>query len=166
VAAPGQRRIRHWRTEDFADHHRDLPGPLTIRWAQLIGGVLGGGDSRLLQRTLLRIAEHQRGQLLAAGISEQPDQPRREGINDKHHASSLPATVRSAAFSSARVTAIFFTAICANRLNHDELSAARLASSAGSPRHLRRHGPGHPAGDLSVTAALLTIGSAVYALTH
>jgi hypothetical protein len=39
----------------------------------------------------LRIAEHKAGQLLAAGISDEPDQPRRKGINDKHHASSLPS---------------------------------------------------------------------------
>jgi hypothetical protein len=32
-----------------------------------------GGGSSLLQRTLLRIAERPRGQLLAVGISEQPD---------------------------------------------------------------------------------------------
>ena len=87
---------------------RDLPGPLTIRWAQLIGGVLDGGDSRLLQRTVLRTAEYQRGQLLAAGISEQPDQPRRKVINDKHHYSSLSATVRPTA-RRYRLTAMFFS---------------------------------------------------------
>jgi hypothetical protein len=42
----------------------------------------------------LREVQHERGQLLAAGISEQPDQPRRKVTNDKHHASSLPATVQ------------------------------------------------------------------------
>ena len=95
---PGQRRIRHRRMEDLVDHHHNLPGPLIIGRAQLIGSTLDGGDDRLLQRTLLRIAEHELGQLLAAGIGEQPDQPRRKVINDKHHASSLPASVRSTAF--------------------------------------------------------------------
>ncbi len=105
---PGQRRIRHRRSEDFPDNQRDLPGPMTIRWAQLIGGVLDGGDGRLLQRTLLRTAEHQRRQLLAASICEQPDQPRRKVINDKHHSSSLSATVRPTARRH-RLTAMFFS---------------------------------------------------------
>ena len=123
---PSQRRIRHRRMEDFADHHRDLPGPLTIGWAQLIGGVPDSGDSRLLQRTLLRIAEHEPGQLLAAGISEQPDQTGRKVINDKHHASSFPATARSTAFSSAPGHGHLLHRNLRQPPNHDELSVKAL----------------------------------------
>ena len=58
--------------------------PALRRWTR-------SSRSRLPQRTLLITAEHQRGQLLAAGIGEQPDQPRHKVIRDKHHASSLPS---------------------------------------------------------------------------
>ena len=87
----------------------------------------------------LREVQHERGQLLAAGISEQPDQPRRKVINDKHHASSLPATMRSAAISSAPVTAILHS----NQrqpADHDKLSGKddyvklRNAVTCGCPR--------------------------------
>jgi hypothetical protein len=60
-----------------------------------------------LQRTLLRIAEDQRRQLLAASICEQPDQPRRKVIDDKHHSSSLSATVRPTARRH-RLTVVFW----------------------------------------------------------
>jgi hypothetical protein len=44
----------------------------------------------MAQRTLLITAEHQPRQPLAAGIGDKPNQPRREVIRDKNHASSLP----------------------------------------------------------------------------
>ena len=67
---PGQRRIRHWLTEDSTDLPRDLVGSLAIGWAHLSGGAPDSSLSRLPQRALLIIAEHQRCQLLAARISE------------------------------------------------------------------------------------------------
>jgi hypothetical protein len=93
-----------------------LLGPLAIGWAELTSRVPDGGGSRLVQRTLLLTSEDQRGQLLTAGISEQPDQPRRKVINDSHHASILPATVRSTChFRRARAAASFITAGCTVR---------------------------------------------------
>ena len=56
---PGQRRIRYRPAEDLVNHHRDLPGALAIRRAQLTSDTLDSGGRRLPQRTLLRIAEHQ-----------------------------------------------------------------------------------------------------------
>jgi hypothetical protein len=68
----GQRRIWHRPTENFADHHRQLPGLLNRR-AHLSGGVLDSGGARLSQGTLLVAAKHQRRQFPAASIGQQPD---------------------------------------------------------------------------------------------
>ena len=88
---PSQHRVRRWLPEDLADHHRQLLSLLTARWGQLRCGGLNSGRGGLAQRTLLITAQHQRDQLLAAGIGEQPDQPRPKVIGDKHHPSSLPS---------------------------------------------------------------------------
>jgi hypothetical protein len=68
----GQWRILHGLAEGFADHHRELPGLLS-RQVHLGGGALDSGGGCLPQCTFLVAAEHQRGQLLAAGIGQQPD---------------------------------------------------------------------------------------------
>ena len=59
-------------TYDVVILDRDLPGLLS-RQVHLSSGVLDGGGCRLPQRTLLIAAEHERGQLLAPSIGEQPD---------------------------------------------------------------------------------------------
>jgi hypothetical protein len=64
--------MRHCLAEDFADHHRELLGLLS-RWAHLSGGLLNSGGGCFPQCTLLVATEHQRGQLLAAGIGEHSD---------------------------------------------------------------------------------------------
>ena len=79
-------------TEDLAEHHRDLFGPLAARGAHLLGGSPGGDISRPPQRTLLLTAEYQFGQLLAASVGNLPtSHPPRASATNTTPAVSQPA---------------------------------------------------------------------------
>jgi hypothetical protein len=67
---PGPRHICHRITEDLADHHRQLPGLLATRRAQLLGRGPHGDVGRLPQRTLMLTAKHQLGQFPAASVGK------------------------------------------------------------------------------------------------
>ena len=65
--------------------------PMILHDVEQVSGRLQGCQSG--NGSLLISAEHQRGQLPAPGVGEQPDQPRPKVIRHKHHVSSLPCSL-------------------------------------------------------------------------
>ena len=130
---PGQRRARRWLAEHLTHHHRQLPRPATTRRRQFRSGGLDSDRGGLPQRTLLITAEHQPGQPPAAGIGEQPNQPPRQVIRHKHHASSLPQPVAGRAGGGA-------SEICGGSFAAEYAMTWQAARARGSRRlTLRRY---------------------------
>jgi transposase len=71
-----------------------LPGLHATSRAHLLSGSPDRSIGCPPQRTLLLTAKHQLGQLLAASVGKLPDQPPPKSVSNKHHTSSLPATVQ------------------------------------------------------------------------
>jgi hypothetical protein len=67
---------QYWLAENMADHHRQLPGPLMIVWAQFLRGAADGRGRGLPQCSLLIGAKYERGQLLATRVREYPNASR------------------------------------------------------------------------------------------
>jgi hypothetical protein len=111
---PGQPGVWHGLTEDFADHHGELPDLLTAGWAHLIGGGLDRGGGRLPQRPLLITAQHPARSAFCGWHrrAAQPATPQdRQQQTPRQQSPRLRASLPAAYVGT--VAVIFFTAVSA-----------------------------------------------------